>query len=304
MKKLIKRTLISIFCMAIVCSLVGCKYGSAYDVADSEHIILNMVMVADMHTDGNYLRDRMDILRHSFKGITASSDYDIFLCAGDITNSGTEKEYKNLKKVMKLLDADSYIFAMGNHDSWHESADPNYDLAKAGFLDLCAYTGIQTENTYYSTIKNGYHFICTGYNAGRLEHKDPYIDEEQFAWLEESLKNAMASDLPIFVVHHQPYENMNDLEAIRLEMLIDKYAEAYDKPIVVVTGHQHDLNEETFTVKESDLYYLNLPSLIYTDEEKGGTAFAVEVYESKILILGRNFVTGEWLKGQQYEINF
>ena len=57
---------------------------------EKDGIKLNCVIVSDTHADGDAFRDRTDILRKAFAGISESTaEIDALLNIGDITNSGS-----------------------------------------------------------------------------------------------------------------------------------------------------------------------------------------------------------------------
>ena len=88
----------------------------------------------------------------------------------------------------------------------------------------------------------------------------------------------------------------------RLVDIMESFAS--DKtPILYISGHLHVLNKQTLE-SEKNVYYLNLPSLLYgpTEDESGAYAFVMEVTENQILLRCRDFEFGRWIEDQHYII--
>jgi len=71
-------------------------------------------------------------------------------------------------------------------------------------------------------------------------------------------------------------------------------------PIIYVSGHWHEIGENTFNQPGDNLVYLNLPSVQYTED--GGLGFIAEVTESEVTLTGMNFLTDEPLDDHIYHI--
>lgn len=281
---------------------------------EKDDVILNCAVVSDTHADRNIFRDRTNILRNAYAGIAESSeDIDVCLNVGDITNSGTWQDYRTQKKLEKVyLKAENYVSCFGNHDSWDESADPNYPKAKEYYLDYLKGHGIESENVYYSTVINGYYFICLGTESVDLHENLPTYSETQLNWFDNELTKAEESGLPIFVLSHRPLEGRNGINESGLPKKTDEILQShsdYDKPILFFSGHCHDFTPNIFE-KENNICYINMPSMEYNDDtefdcnDKGGMGLAMEVYSDKIILKARNYITDKWVDGYRFEIDF
>ena len=161
-----------------------------YSPENEEAIRLNAVLIADMHTDANPVRDRNNIIRRSLSGISrCSDDLDALVIAGDITNSGSEKEYFYLSGMLKVYNKTEFILPeIGNHDSRGTSEDKDYETAAELFLRFCNESKIATERVYYSSQINGYYFISLG--TEKALENEAFISQEQLEWLNETLSLA------------------------------------------------------------------------------------------------------------------
>lgn len=85
-----------------------------YEAESSDDVLLNAVIAADLHTDAQAFRDRTNILRKAFVGISKDkTDIDAVIFAGDNTNCGDEAEYANLRRLTSVyLKAERIIPAM------------------------------------------------------------------------------------------------------------------------------------------------------------------------------------------------
>lgn len=309
--------IISIFLtIETIFSLAPNLFGKVTTYAPEENgIILNCAVVSDTHADRNIFRDRTDILRKAYAGIGESSEsIDVLLNIGDITNSGTRQDYRTQKRLEKVyVKAENYVSCLGNHDSWNESADPDYEEAKRLFIDYLKTKGIDSEKIYYSTVIDGYHFICLGTESLDLHEALPVYSVEQLQWLDSELKEAVKSGLPVFVLSHKPVAGHNGIEDSEglpkaVDEIMQKYASA-ESPVIFFSGHYHDFTPSIFD-SENNVYYVNMPSTEYNDEtenecnDNGGMGVTMEVYEGKIIIKARNFIKDKFIDGYRFEIDF
>ncbi|MBR4150830.1 MAG: metallophosphoesterase, partial [Firmicutes bacterium] len=284
-----------------VFSLLPTRSPSArcYSPDAPDEIRLYFAAVADIHTDALFFRDRTNILRKAFAGISKSTKkLDAVALAGDNTNCGDEKEYRLLKRLGFWLRTDAVVPCIGNHDSWHHSDDPDWETAKSLYLDYCAHCGVKTETTYFVRQIKGHYFISLGTEA--LVHNDSFISKEQLEWFDSVLGEACESGKPIFILCHQPIgghngTGKNEIDgssvgaaSAELEEILKKHTDSYTAPVFWISGHMHTLGSKTYE-KNGHVHYLNLPSLEYT--YGGGLGYGFEVYENRIVLKCRNFIT-------------
>ena len=267
----------------------------------ADDVALKAVIVSDIHTDGDFTRDRNNLLRQVFSAIGNSHrDADTLVMSGDLTNSGDAVEYINLQNFLdfycRIRDRMPEI---GNHDSWNHSDSPDYTKARRYFINFCSRNGIKTDKVYYTKEVNGIPFIVLGVED--CDFADPYHSEEQLEWFEDELKKAVKENKPVFVICHKPVESLGD-SSQRIEHILKECAATSYAPVIFVSGHWHEIGENTFSMPDKKLVYLNLPSLQYTDG--GGLGFIAEVKENEVILTGMNFLENKPIEDYIYHIEF
>mgnify|MGYP002626302300 CR=1 FL=1 len=286
--------------IGLIFSLIFQNFGFP-SIPRNEDLILKAVLVADIHADADFARDRTNLMREIFSAIgRTQNDADLLVMAGDITNSGDLREYINLFNCLNVY---SRIFhrlpEIGNHDSWHHSDDPDFKKAERYFKAFCRWNGIFTKKLYYEKTVKEIPFICLGVEAGDFD--DPYHSPEQLEWFRKQLSSACATGKPVFVVCHKPVSHLGD-NAEEIERIMLDAAETAVAPIVMVSGHRHELDDKTFTQPAERLIYLNLPSMEYTGD--GGLGFVAEVSAHELTLTGMNFFTHTPLEGYTYRFEY
>ena len=237
--------------------------------------------------------------------------------AGDVTDNGYESQYIQLislfNEVMAENNADGskypLFLAIGNHD---------YPSAQTYFLSYATLPdGSHPTDTCYDFWLNGYHYIFLGGDNANGLHAS--FTQETLTWLDETLAECRDASRPTFIFLHQPLYNTvsgslpgegwsgvtNEAE---FKAVISKYPE-----IVMFNGHTHwELNSRGNIFEgTSDLpiHIFNCASVSYlwsgfnivTGEEMYGShGYAVELYDGKVVVKGRDFVNGEWISSAQY----
>ena len=308
MNHAVMRLLSSVMTVVICCLCVingSFDAGAPYTPEDPDAVLLNAVLITDIHTDGDTKRDRNILLTKLFSGINKSEQpLDVLAIAGDITNSATWNEYMNLEAMLKIFPcANRIVPASGNHDEDDTSDGKGYEGALRRYLDFCEYCGVKTETPYWRTFIKGYCFIVLGSDA--QVHNNAYISPEQLAFLDESLTAARRTGKPAFILSHQPLAGTNDVDVLWSDggtlgeqsndvfAVIQKHTDA-GQTVVYISGHLHEsFHEKSFESPSPRFYCLNLPSSQYTDG--GGIGMTLECYANRVLLRGRNFITGVWL---------
>lgn len=267
----------------------------------AEDIQLKAVLISDIHADADFTRDRCNNLRQIMLSIGRNhNDADTLVMSGDLTNSGDLREYINLNTFLHVYShIGDRVPELGNHDSWHHSDNPDFKKAEKYFKSFCLWNGIKTEKVYYTKQVNGFTFIVTGVED--CDFKNPYHSDAQLDWLRKELRDAVNQGKPVFVICHKPVESLGDA-AERMEQILTDAAESAKAPIVYISGHHHEIGENTYSSPCDHLVYLNLPSVQYTDD--GGLGFVAEVRENELTLTGMNFLTNTPLDGYKYDIAF
>lgn len=241
--------------------------------------------------------------------------------SGDITDHASASEYEQFMSIFNEVMAEAgadptkypLFLAIGNHD---------YPSAAGTFLQYATLpNGDHPSDTCYDFWLNGYHYIFLGGdNASGLEAS---FTEATLAWLDSKLAENRSKERPIFVFLHQPMYNTvsgslpgegwdgvtNETE---LQAVISKYPE-----IVMFNGHTHwEMNSKGNIFEGTDalpIYAFNCASVSYlwtafniTSGENlyGSQGYAVDVYDGRIVVRGRDFIDSEWIAAAQYSIEF
>ena len=267
----------------------------------ADDVRLKAVLLADIHADADPTHERCDLLRQIFLSVGRHhNDADTLVMAGDLTNSGDAREYFNLNTFLNVYShIGDRVPELGNHDSWHHSDDPDFAAAEKRFKAFCRWNGVKTDRVYYTKQVNGFSFIVTGVED--CDFKNPYHSDAQFDWLEQELNAAVGQGKPVFVICHKPPEDLGG-GAERMKRILTSAAENAKAPIVYVSGHWHEIGENTFAKAGANLIYLNLPSVLYTDD--GGLGFLAQVREHELSLTGMDFLTDTPLDGYAYSVAY
>ena len=296
------------------------KYDVIYEISkdepivftDSENVKLSMAIIADTHLPNRVSAEKN--LENTFLDLENSPEkFDAFLIAGDIADYGTSNEYERFFRVLdNQKTVENLLVTMGNHDARLFFKSSTATIKKK----IGEYLNIKSPKIYYSHDINGYTFIVLCTEKRILEKA--YISKEQIAFLDKELARATKDGKPVFVMCHQPF------------------AETHGLPEVWKTGDMGEQNDEVRAVMEkySNVFFINghlhggvFPGVAETiNEEKGvwsisipgyrkennfgitdaGVGYFCEVYEDKVIFRARNFLKGEYVKGDyttlEYEI--
>lgn len=270
-------------------------------VKRAEDVQFKAVLISDVHADADFTRDRSNALRQIMLSVGRyHNDADTLVMSGDLTNSGDLREYINLNTFLNTYShITDRVPELGNHDSWHHSDDPDFKKAEKNFLTFCRWNAVKTETVYYGKQVNGFTFLVTGVED--CDFKNPYHSPAQLDWLEQQLRYACAVRKPVFVICHKPIESLGDA-AERMEQILTDAARNAKAPILYVSGHDHDIGDNTFASPCDNLIYLNLPSVLYTDG--GGLGFTAQVKNHELVLTGMDFVENAPLDGYEYRIAY
>ncbi len=185
------------------------------------------------------------------------------------------------------------------------------------------------DQPYYAVEVNGYHFIVLADESGREGYDrnwdDMTMTDTQFDFLKSFLDSYADGEQPVFVISHWFPEGTNGNSHIyvdagiegdnntgaRLQALLEEY-----EKVVFIDGHAHSglTTPETadayghYVVEEHDgVNYVNLPCYGLVNRagyHLNGTGLIMEIYEDHILFQGRNYITGTYMPGCVYTIEW
>ena len=200
---------------------------------------------------------------------------------------------------------------MGNHD-----VRLQYKRNQKIIMDkVNEYLKINTKGkSFYSYDINGYTFIVIGTEKRVLEKA--HITQEQIDFLDKELKRGTKDGKPAFVMCHQAFLETHGLPEVwktgdmgeqsdEVRAVMEKY-----KNVIFINGHLHGgIYEKTFEYlnKENNVCSLSVPG--YRKENNFGIkpcgmGYYAEVYDNKIVFVARNFMKGEYIKGDCEFVEF
>ncbi|KGP83499.1 MULTISPECIES: metallophosphoesterase family protein [unclassified Paenibacillus] len=180
--------------------------------------------------------------------------------------------------------------------------------------DFTAITGMS--GSYHDHWINGYHYIFLG--TEQPHPKDCDMSAEQLDWLETKLSEQASSEQPIFVFLHQPlmdtvagsmkeqgWYGVN--QDTTLKAVLSRYPQA-----ILFSGHTHWQLEAQRTIYEGGgqmptMFNASSVAYLWTDEDEhleGSESLHVDVYRDRVVVKGRNHVTGSWIEGAEYTVHY
>ena len=245
---------------------------------------------------------------------------DLFVVAGDCTDTGSEENWAAFQKTLaRGLRVPNVLLALGNHDTW-ESYEGAHDYTPAHdrFLRYAnAVTGFDAREVYYAREINGIPFLVLGSDGTGVSMD---VSDAQFSWLRAALEGAVAArpESPVFVISHSPLHFThgigdgahgsgfrNRTTSSRLREILDCGADVF-----LFSGHVHrGLQASTVERVGERLVSVNLPCYEYGG--LGSKAFApigeglvADVFPDGVRLRGRNFLLGVWSKKVDLFVRF
>jgi len=284
---------------------------------DLGKVLSEFQIVSDIHikggADSEYGSHFLSMLNDVKKNSPGS--LGIF-AAGDIVDRGDSPAYwthfNNLYK--SVSGAPPMYLGIGNH----EYIGTSYEAGLKQFLqNVKLPDGSTPDKVYYDCYVNGYHYVFIGTSATGTSAS---ISSEQLKWLEETLAKDKDGK-PTFLFLHQPMLNTVSGSSAsegwsgisnhkELKAVLSKFPH-----VLMFNGHTHwmldsdncmyDGNGKTATIfNTSSVAYLWHSYDVPTGERMTGSeGYYIRVYEDKVAVLGRNFITGEWVSSAQFIVN-
>ncbi len=294
--------------------------GSSYKVTGD--LIAEFQVVSDIHIVTQANHSYNDHYISMLKDITANSKNSMgIFVVGDMVDNGSESEYKKLNTLKNSVEgAPPHYFALGNHDLF----GGDFGVKTKLFLKYTKMpNGDSPKSAHYDFWLNGYHFIFLG-NDNLVNMIDATLNAETIEWLDKTLAEDRDKGRPTFLFLHQPMFNtvagslpgdgwhgLVPASESRLRMVLRKYPE-----VIFFNGHSHWNFESPMTMLPRGA---NLPTMFNTSAvayqwtlynspagERVTTSegYYIRVYEDKVLVLGRNFLTNEWSAPTQFIVEY
>lgn len=274
----------------------------SYNVSDPENCRLSFSVVSDSHIEGNNL-PRFKSFMALLGGIKANerkNDAVVFL--GDNTMNGQDIE--NMLFGGAILRANfktPVLVAEGNHDVGNGEDD--YNKLTKRFLSYANNAfDLGIEKPYYYKEIGGYYFIVLSseWYEGNEVHG---FSDEQLIWLNGVVQKASAEGKPVFVFGHYTFWEVKS-ENHNLVDILTKYKNVY-----YFHGHNHANFDEYSLSYFAGTAIINLPKWDNLPDGEislngnTGAGVLVEVYDDRVVVKGRDFITDRPLAERTYKFD-
>ena len=288
---------------------------------DSENCILSATVLSDLHMEGNNSQ------RHKRVGgvlyTAEKADSDVLMLLGDTTMNGQVAETLfTYGLINRFFSGKNIIVAPGNHDmDTSKNTNGTFETLSKRFVSMRnTFFGDDGDKVYFSREEKGYKFIVLGGEGRTAEDGKQILSDEQLCWLESELKNAAESGKPCFVLNHYLVYNRNgwrstaDFNIADQNDRLTEILESSGVRTFYFCGHSHYGVNDDSVQTTNNVTYINLPSTgnsgnYYPANEdcgKDGIGMQMEVYENRVVLRFRNYLTQEWLDGYDnyvFELN-
>lgn len=287
--------------------------------------LMSYFILSDLHISsgdtltGKKLRQALDDITH-FDG-----PVDAIMLTGDLTDTGTEQDYKELRSIVSEYKLPPVHANMGNHDyysiwinkanNWDQAAVPNGKsdaMSRESFKKFFGYKSLYNDFT-----TKGHSILLLSQEAYVQEKPEvgegAWYSDEQLAWFKERVKSLYQPGRPLFVMTHQPLPpNGTDggshqlIRAIKFRETLKPY-----KNVFVFCGHRHQdfQNGTAHYVQESFHYFHNASvgrtlNRAYQQEAKNKVqGIYVQVFADKVVVRGREFSNRTFLSEANWSVD-
>jgi Icc protein len=287
--------------------------------------LLSYFILSDLHViAGNEQTPRK--FKQALEDIHGFKDkVEAVLLTGDLTDSGLERDYKEVRKIMNGYKFPNVHANMGNHEYytvwmndknvWSQKTAPNgktNEHSREQFLNFFGY-----QKPYNELTVNGYTVLLMSQETYVQEKAEvgegAWYSDEQMKWLKDRLAAVYEPGKPIFIMTHQPLPPSGQdggshqlIRAMEFRSILEPY-----KNIFVFCGHRHmDFqNGSPHYVKESFHYFHNssvgrpLNRNSQQVEKNKSQGLYVQVYADKIVLKGREFSNRTFIQEANWTIN-
>ncbi len=274
----------------------------SYNVSDPENCRLSFSVVSDSHIEGNNL-SRFKSFMALLGGIKANkrkNDAVVFL--GDNTMNGQDIENLLFSGAILRADFKTPVLAVeGNHDVGNGEGD--YNKLTKRFLSYANNAfDLNIDKPYYCKEIGGYYFIVLSseWYEGNNVHG---FSDEQLLWVDSMVQKATAEGKPAFVFGHYTFWEVKSANHVLYDILT-KYKNVY-----YFHGHNHADFDEYSLSYFGGTAIINLPMWgRMPDGETSldgntGAGVLVEVYDDRVVVCGRDFITDRALAERTYSFD-
>ena len=278
-------------------------------------VLSEFQIVSDIHIKGDASNEYSQHFIGMLNDVVKNSPNSVgIFTVGDNVDRGDTASYWTYfrKHYESVKGAPAIYLGIGNH----EYIGTDYSAGLSQFLkNLNFPDGSTPDKPYYDVWVNGYHYIFLASESTGKSN----LSREQLKWLEDKI-NENRDGRPIFIFHHQPMldTTSGSTEAegwsginnhAQLKAIIDKYPE-----VIMFNGHTHwILDSDNCMYEGENAKIFNTSSVAYLwhsydivtgERQTGSEGYYIRIYKDKIAVLGRNFVTGEWVSSAQFVVSY
>lgn len=288
----------------------NCQYSFSGKVMDSFQVVSDIhIALVDDHLESQSTKQMHDDhLKAMCEDIlTFDKQSSAIVVVGDIANSGREDEWQHaIGLLSEYQQLPPTYFSLGNHDLF---GSDSYGVSIGWFKKYA-----NVSSVYYEKEINGYYHIMLG-SESKNNGLDADLSATQLQWFDTRLNELTSANPgdPVFVYLHQSLYNTiagsfegqgwdGVVQNDAFKAIIAKYPQIY-----MFNGHSHwDLNTRGSMHDTSD----GLPNIFNTSSVaylwssfytprgeyvEGSQGYYIQVYRSKVLVLGRDFTTNQWI---------
>ncbi|GAA3409644.1 metallophosphoesterase family protein [Paenibacillus hodogayensis] len=293
----------------------GSSEGSERPAPLADGSLLGVMILSDTHVNSGF-EEQSDKLRKALDDTSRfDSRIDALLITGDITDAGTDADYREYANVMKAYKKLPAVHAnMGNHDyygiwidkdgQWSKDSMPNGKSDEHSRRAFMSQFGL--ERTYHDFYVNGFHFIMLSQEAYVQEKPEvgegAWYSDEQLAWFKKALEPHKDGS-PVFVMIHQPLPAIGQdggshqlIRAQAFRSLLKPYANVF-----VFSGHRHQNFRSGEHYSKETFHWFQNASVGRTrpvqqgDNTPTAQGLYVQVYADKVVLRAREFMDRTWI---------
>lgn len=298
-------------------SCVEVPMGTVGSVLGNEAPIAEFQVVSDMHiSTAEYISHFQSMLADIAQN--SPNSCGIFAVGDVVDQGGIPAYWQSLWSTYDAADNVPFLYiGMGNHESFG-FAISTYEQRLQTFLQNLRLPSVmeKPQTAYYDVWINGFHFV---FLSSTQNGTYAVIGDEQYDWLEQVLANSQ-DDRPVFLFMHESMINTvagstaeegwwGLQDDARLREILQQYPNAF-----LFNGHSHWIldSENCMYGGGSDAAIFNTSSVAYLwhsydvvggEYMAGSEGYYVQVFKDKVLVRGRNFLTGEWVSSAQFVVD-
>ncbi|RTE11299.1 metallophosphoesterase family protein [Paenibacillus whitsoniae] len=286
--------------------------------------LMSFFILSDLHvTIGDPLT--MTKLRQALDDVTHfDGPVDAIMLTGDLTDTGTDRDYKELRGILNAYKLPPVHANMGNHDyytiwinkanQWDQDAVPNGKsdaISREQFKKFFGYSQIYNDFT-----ANGHSIVLLSQETYVQEKPEvgegAWYSDEQMAWFKARVKQLYKPGRPLFVMTHQPLPPVGTdgkthqlMRAIEFRDTLAPY-----KNVLVFCGHRHqDFQNGTPHYIQETFHYFHNASVgrtlnrAYQQEARNkAQGIYVQVFADKVTVRGREFSNRTWIEEANWTV--